>query len=230
MLMVNVPPGDFMMGNIEYDDQSPVHRVYLDEYWIDQTEVTNRMYAACVADGVCKPPISFSSSFQESYYGKAEFENFPVIYVSQKFARTYCAWAGGRLPTEAEWEKAARGTDERKYPWGNDSPSCKLANYQGCKVDTVAVGSYPDGASPYGALDMAGNVWEFVNDWYGMAYYSLSPDSNPQGPASGDGDYVVLRGGSWSNPQEFLATTYRLDDGQDNMYTTFGFRCSKSIP
>jgi formylglycine-generating enzyme required for sulfatase activity len=233
MRMVDVPAGEFRMGSTESfidHDERPVHTIYLDEYWIDQTEVTNGMYAKCVTSGACQPPIVFGSSFRSSYYDNSQFTDYPVIYISWYAASAYCAWAGGRLPSEAEWEKAARGTDERTYPWGNSPPSCSLANYQGCKNDTVAVGSYPAGASPYGVLDMAGNVWEFVKDWYGETYYSQSPASNPQGPAIGDGNYVVLRGGSWVESKNFLRSAYRLDDGRDNMYPKFGFRCAGSLP
>jgi formylglycine-generating enzyme required for sulfatase activity len=230
MLMVFVPAGEFAMGSNKAPDEQPIHTVYLDDYWIDQTEVTNAMYAKCVAGGVCDRPIRSNTIFRDSYYDNAEFANYPVIYVSQDDARDYCAWVGSRLPTEAEWEKAARGTDERTYPWGDSTPTCQMANFQGCNNDTVVVGSYPAAASPYGALDMAGNVWEFVNDWYGEAYYSQSPSSNPPGPVSGDGGYVILRGGSWNVGKDFLRSAYRLDDGPGNQYPNFGFRCSRSLP
>jgi formylglycine-generating enzyme required for sulfatase activity len=230
MLMVDVPAGNFNMGSNDGSDAEPVHTVYLDEYWIDQTEVTNGMFEKCVIAGACQPPILSSSSFRSSYFGNSQFADYPVIYISWNDASAYCVWMGSRLPSEAEWEKAARGTDERTYPWGDTPPSCSLANYQGCANDTVAVGSYPAGASPYGALDMAGNVWEFVNDWYGETYYSQSPVSNPQGPTSGDGNYVVLRGGSWNVSKTFLRSAYRLDDGPGNQYPVFGFRCSRSLP
>ncbi|MHC1739524.1 MAG: formylglycine-generating enzyme family protein [Anaerolineaceae bacterium] len=230
MLMMNVPAGEFTMGSEIEPDESPVHTVTLNEFWIDQTEVTTGMYAWCVADGVCKVPVLKTSSFQDSYYGNPQFENFPVIYVTWSDATAYCAWAGSRLPSEAEWEKAARGVDGRTYPWGEEVPTCKLANIQGCKNDTVAVGSYPENASPYGVLDMAGNVWEFVNDWYGETYYSVSPTSNPQGPETGDGGYVVLRGGAWNVGKTYQYAAYRLDDGPTNQYPTFGFRCARSLP
>ena len=230
MLMMNVPAGEFKMGSNDRPDQKPIHTVYLDEYWVDQTEVTNSMYARCVAAGVCKPPIRSGSILQDRYYGDPQYDNHPVVYVSQSNAATYCAWTGSRLPSEAEWEKAARGTDGRKYPWGNTLPTCKIVAFLGCVNDAVAVGSYPAGASPYGALDMSGNVWEFVSDWYGEAYYSQSPASNPTGPTSGDGGYVVLRGGASLTSEEYLRTYYRLDDGPDNMYPHFGFRCVRSLP
>jgi eukaryotic-like serine/threonine-protein kinase len=230
MQMMDVPAGEFMMGSNDLDgDEKPVHKVFLDEFWIDQTEVTNGMYAKCVSEGACKPPIRSSSSFRDSYFDNPKFVDYPVIYVSWEAAKGYCAWAGGKLPSEAEWEKAARGTDERTYPWGNETPTCELANYSGCQIDTVAVGSYPDAASPYGVLDMAGNVWEFVSDWYGELYYSQSPASNPPGPASGDGGYVVLRGGSWVEAIDYQGSAYRLDDGPENMYVNFGFRCASSV-
>lgn len=180
--------------------------------------------------GVCKCPILTSTIFRKSYYVNSEFADFSVIYVSWHDASAYCAWVGSRLPSEAEWEKAARGTDERTLPWGDAKPTCKMANFQGCINDTVAVGSYPDVASPYGALEMAGNVWEFVRDWYGETYYSESPVSDPSGPVGGDGGYVVLRGGAWNASKDFLRSAYRLDDGPGNQYPTFGFRCSRSLP
>jgi eukaryotic-like serine/threonine-protein kinase len=230
MQMMDVPAGEFNMGSLSISDARPIHKVFLDEFWIDRTEVTNAMYAKCVFAGMCKPPILSSSSFRDSYYGNSEFANYPVIYVSWVDAGAYCAWAGGRLPGEAEWEKAARGTDERIYPWGDTPPSCEFANSQACKNDTLEVGSHPDGASPYGALDMAGNVWEFVKDWYGEVYYSQSPASNPPGPARGDGNYGVLRGGGWDASADFLRSAYRLDDGRENQYPNFGFRCAFSTP
>ena len=185
MVMVFVPEGGFMMGSEEdYPEENPMHGISLDSYWIDQTEVTNGMYSQCVAAGACLPPTNITSSSRTVYYGDERFDIYPVIYVDWAMAQTYCSWAGGRLPTEAEWEKAARGVDRRTYPWGNAAPSCSLANFWGtgggCVGDTSPVGSYLFGASPYGVLDMAGNVWEWVSDWFNVRYYILSPLEIPR--------------------------------------------------
>src|SRR5690606_19387879 len=143
-----------------------IHTVYLDAYWIDQTEVTNALFAKCVEDGDCTPPVQSVSSAGLPYYGNPRYDNFPVMRVNWYQANAYCQWADRRLPTEAEWEKAARGTDGRTYPWGNETLNSNLLNHNYSVGDTTEVGSYPAGASVYGALDMAGNVGEWVNDWY----------------------------------------------------------------
>jgi len=226
MEMVYMPGGEFTMGSGLYEDEKPIHDIYLDAYWIDKYEVTNAQYAICVADGTCSRPSSVKSYTRGSYYGNPDYEDFPVIYVNWSQADTYCRWAGGRLPTEAEWEKAARGTDARKYPWGESAPTCSLANFGGtggCVGDTSAVGSYPAGASPYGAMDMAGNVWEWVADWYDSDYYSKSPLQNPTGPASGS--YRVLRGGSWRSTGYFVRSANRIRLNPNNTGNVSGFRC-----
>ncbi len=177
------------MGSADSDpnvhvDETPQHTVYLDAFWIDRTDVTNNMYASCVSTGACTAPISTTSSTStiiSSYYGNSAFDNYPVIWVTWYDATAYCKWAGRQLPTEAQWEKAARGTDGRIYPWGNTAPDDTLLNYNASIGDTTAVSSYLRGASPYGALDMAGNVWQWVNDWYSDTYYRSSSSSNPLG-------------------------------------------------
>ncbi len=230
MTLLYVPAGEFQMGSENGgSDEKPVHVVYLDAYWIDQTEVTNAMYAKCVADGVCDQPSNSKSYTRDSYYGNSEFDNYPVIYVSWEDANNYCEWAERRLPTEAEWEKAAGWDDDaqsqRTYPWGSAIDDT-YANYNQNLGDTIAVRNYESGKSFYGAYDMAGNLWEWVNDWYSSDYYDNSLESNPLGPESGE--YRVLRGGSWGNYVSNLRSAYRGRNDPSYTDSSNGFRCSRS--
>jgi eukaryotic-like serine/threonine-protein kinase len=229
MILLYVPEGDFLMGSTDSetdatDQEKPQHMVHLDAFWIDQTEVTSAMYAKCVASGKCKLPWCLTGS---------EFDKYPAVCVDWFNAKAYCEWAGRRLPTEAEWEKAARGTDSRLYPWGNEPATCEYAVMKndsgyGCGEGLARVGSRPKGASLYGALDMAGNVFEWVNDWYDAYYYSTSPSSNPTGPASGS--EPVLRGGFFGNNARFLRVAYRVPHSNNPTggESGIGFRCSAS--
>jgi formylglycine-generating enzyme required for sulfatase activity len=219
-----IPAGEFTMGSENgASDEQPVHPIYLDDFYMDTYEVTNVLYANCVQGGGCTPPRDTSSSTNSSYYGNPQFDDYPVIHVDWNQARAYCEWRGGSLPTEAQWEKATRGTDERTYPWG-EGIDCTKANYFGCIGGTTEVGSYEDGKSPYGIHDLAGNVREWVADWNDDNYYASSPSSNPLGPASGQAR--VQRGGAWNyNGNDLRASNRdRLDPG--NSTANVGFRCA----
>jgi len=262
MVMVYVPGGEFEMGSDDgavdyalqlydkyyyyddckrswFEDEQPEHTVYLDGFWIDRTEVTNAQYRQCVKAGDCERPSRSGSDSRDSYYGNSAYDNYPVIYVGRPQAEAYCTWAGGRLPTEAEWEYAARGPEGRVFPWGDRFDGERL-NYcdANCRfdwadgtvddgyADTAPVGAYPAGASPYGALDMGGNVWEWVADCYDSGYYSRSPS---QSPASRDsGAYRVLRGGSWLNaPYDVRSANRDRGPWDGTNYRDVGFRCAR---
>jgi formylglycine-generating enzyme required for sulfatase activity len=232
MVMMSVPAGTFTMGSTGLEDydlwyaETPAHEVYLDAFFIDKTEVTNGMYALCVNNGPCTEPELTLSSTRSTYYGDYSYTTFPVIFVTWDQARAYCQWAGARLPSEAEWEKAARGSDTRLFPWGDEEPTCERSNFLGCAGDTRAVGSHPLGVSPYGVLDMAGNVAEWVNDWMDESYYTYSPRENPRGPSSGSDR--VLRGGSWISTNSTIRSAARdlfLSEFGD---AVTGFRCART--
>ena len=247
MTLVYVPEGEFEMGSQDgLSDEKPVHTVYLNAYWIDRTEVTNAMFSAFINDTSYQTDADkagFSWAFNGSKWEKISranwqhphglssslsgLEEHPVAHISWNDAQAYCEWAGRRLPTEAEWEKAARGMDGRIYPWGNQVPNASLSNYSLNIGDTTTVGSYADGASPYGALDMAGNVWEWVADWYGRGYYNSQNDwTNPVGPSSGV--YRMMRGGSWNTHPAAICTFSRFWYYPSNTNIVNGCRCALS--
>ena len=200
MPQILIPEGKFRMGGMDArsaPDERPAHYVDMHAYWIDQLEVTNAMYLLCIKSGPCTPPQSFKSQRRPEYFNNPEFNDYPVVYVTWGQAKAFCEWAGERLPTEAEWERAARGDDWRTFPWGEDKANGLLANYNMIVGDTSRVGTYPLGASPFGVLDMAGNVAEWTNDFYnGNIYASLDGATNPTGPESSNSFMRVVRGGS----------------------------------
>lgn len=240
MVLVYVPAGEFMMGAREGDEQAepdemPMRTVSLNAFWIDRTEVTNAMFAKFLtAKGnekwyEAESPDAKISVLGPEWVVKKGFEDHPVTEVTWFGANAYCEWVGRRLPTEAQWEKAARGTDGRIFPWGNTQPNCSLANYwtgsQSCTDGGPApVGSYQGGASPYNVWDMAGNVWEWVADWYSDVFYKSAPGENPTGPGSGSAK--VMRGGSFESGPRTLRTSDRASDEPGVGRYRLGFRCA----
>ena len=247
--MVLIPAGEFIMGTDSKGanaDQKPAHTVYLDAFYIDKHEVTNAEYEEFILAGGYKKREfwteegwNFIQKFQFDadewhqietplQYGENSVStdpNHPVIGVSWYEANAYAAWAGKRLPTEAEWEKAARGTDGRIYPWGNEMNFSKLSYFPHI-IKLQAVGSFPEGASPYGVMDLAGGVWEWCADWYDDSYYPQSPRRNPTGPDKGE--YRVLRGGGWDSIRLQLQTSYRYYDKENRRTYNIGFRCVRN--
>ena len=229
MQLIFIPEGVFTMGDGSGNaDESPEHEIYLNAFWIDQTEITNKQYEACVQAGECPEALSVGSYARPDYYTNPQYANYPVIYINYLQAQAYCSWTERRLPTEAEWEKAARGTDGRIYPWGNTAPNPDLLNFNRNVGDTSAVGSYPNGASPYGVMDMAGNVSEWVADWYDPKYYIGSLRLNPPGPVTGI--ERVLRGGNWEDTEisriRVVDRIPRLPQARSER--SIGFRCAVS--
>jgi len=198
MPQVFIPAGTFHMGGYDVraaPDEFPAHEVTLNAYWMDQLEVTNAMYQLCVGAGVCALPQSLESQRRVDYYNNVEFKDYPVVHVTWGDAKSFCEWAGEQLPTEAEWERAARGDDLRTFPWGEDKANESYANYNFIVKDTSRVGSYPRGASPFGVLDMAGNVAEWTADFYKPNFYETSDSVNPIS-STGSNFFRVVRGGS----------------------------------
>ena len=255
--MAHIPAGNFYMGSSfpetttnynlckKFDkgcklwwfrDERPRHTVYLKEYWIDRYETTNTDYVGFVIatgarsalDNSCKTKGCKDGNLWDGVSYPSMIRDQPVIQVSWHDADAYCRWRGKRLPTEAEWEKAARGPSGRLYPWGNEPVSRSRAVYkkkwQG--INTLgSVGSHPKGVSIYGVHDMAGNAWEWVSDWYQLDYYRSSPLSNPQG--SPDGKYKIVRGGSWINNPDTLHGAFRRWSLPEVRFNDTGFRCAK---
>ena len=224
MAMVFVPGGTFRMGRSESDpdaalDERPQHTVTLDGFWIDQTEVTNAQFTAFLNQNGNRGQrgqkyIELGKGYVrirqngDMYETTSAAANLAVVMVTWFGADAYCRVVGGRLPTEAEWEYAARGAAGQLYPWGSDPPSCDLANFGNCSRAADAVGVRPKGASWCGAQDLAGNVWEWVGDWYGR--YPGASQQNPTGPSAG---FIrVIRGGGWHSTAQQLRTTFRLSD------------------
>lgn len=229
MILLYVPAGEFLMGNDEVSTASPLRTVYLDAFWIDQNEVTNAMYQKCVETGICTPPHKTTCGNRYEYYGTEIFANYPVMNVDREQAQTYCAWVGRSLPTEAQWEKAARGTDGRTYPWG-EILTKDYANYGNGSRGPTPVRSYNSGKSPYGAFDMAGNVWEWVADTY--APYTENALVNPLG--LDEGTIGINRGGAYGNVPHNIVTYFRgridLTDEYKlwgSPWSANGFRCAK---
>jgi formylglycine-generating enzyme required for sulfatase activity len=240
--MVLVPAGEFMMGSDSWSgSEKPSHKVYLDSYFIDQYEVSNLAFVEFLnevgnqIEGVAGKAYWVEESDPDLDIFRVDGiwqvtpgrENHPMNEVTWFGARAFCEWRQARLPSEAEWEKAARGTDGRTYPWGETEPTCEMANFASCYYDSIPVDSYPDWVSPYGAFNMAGNVHEWTNDWYADDYYANSPYEKPTGPEIGD--YKVFRGASWFNAAFQTRTTYRYPKLPVLTYMANGFRCAKGL-
>jgi formylglycine-generating enzyme required for sulfatase activity len=223
--MILIPAGDFTMGSNEQLNEKPPHHVFLDDFYMDVNEMTTEQYARFL-DATKRPEPSYWKSVNLSHHSDR-----PVVGITWEDAQAYCAWAGKRLPTEAEWEKAARGTDRRMYPWGEKEPSFQEANFGKAMwngYETLSpVGAMPHGQSPYGINDLAGNVWEWVADWFDADYYKQSSQRNPIGPEIGT--TKVLRGGAWDLQPNFLRAPYRSGAVPTTRHYTIGFRCSRSL-
>lgn len=243
MVQVFIPAGTFQMGGLDTEaasDEKPVHRVEMKGYWIDKVEVTNAMFLLCIQAGICNPPQNITSETRQSYFNNPEFNDFPVVNVTWDAAKIYCEWAGRHLPTEAEWEYAARGNTINTFPWGDQKPDSTRANFNYMFGDTSRVGSYTAGASPFGVLDMSGNVYEWTKDFYDAEYYASGSANNPTGPVARETYFKrVLRGGSFadseseirvSNRASVMGPDYGAELGSAEYLGEFspriGFRCA----
>ena len=244
--MVLIPDGIFTMGyNIDNKkewgdtDEEPVHKVFLKSYYIDRYEVSASQFSNFLNQHKKQSSLYFQpglgvtiEKIDSLFRPRAGLENYPVNRVSWFGADAYCRWANKRLPTEAEWEKASRGTDGRVFPWGDEFPTNERVTFRR-KFNLLGfnalekIDSMPAGRSPYGIHHMAGNVWEWVNDWYRDIYYEVSPYANPKGPDSGTSK--VLRGGNWYHKAYYMRTTYRFNDKPDAFKNWQGFRCAKDL-
>ncbi len=234
--MVFVPAGEFVFGSpkdVGDPDETPQRRITLAAFFIDRLETTRAQFAGCVDSGTCKAPIAEDGAATKACnWPHEDRKDHPINCVTYQDAVDYCGWAGARLPTEAEWEKAARGADGRAYPWGNAAATCELAivptpaGLTGCGAKTTGpVGSKPAGASPFGALDMSGNVWEWVSDFYVEDYYAKAPATNPKGPAQGAAR--SLRGGAWEvHDMLHLRTSNRYRFAPAKRFHALGIRCA----
>ena len=225
--MVVIPAGEFWMGAEDgLQDARPLHQVYLGSYWIDQYEVTNALYRRCVEGGGCTPPKDRQA------FDDPQRMQHPVTNITWGQARSYCQWQGKRLPTEAEWEKAARGTDGRRYPWGNDGEVVKSRVRNGEFKAGISgpelVGRQTATVSPYGVFDLIGSVSQWVKDWYAEDFYQASPARDPQGPLRGS--FRVLRGGEWNENPPDLRASYRGWDEMTYWGPTLGVRCADDVP
>ena len=223
--LVYVHGGEFVMGDPKAveGDNIPAHTVRVDGFWIHRIEVTNRMYAQCVAVGVCQPPTPDPNN--ANHYPNADYADHPVASVTWQQAVDYCTWIDGRLPSEAKWEWAARGATGDFYPWGMQDPNCSRLNFLGCTLlgTTLRAGSFPLGMRRSNVADMAGNISEWVNDWYGQEYYASSPTDNPPGPA--DGEFRVFRSSSFRSQAGDLPVTLRFHRDPKVGQADLGFRC-----
>ncbi len=238
--MVTIPAGTYTIGvDGGAEDEGPAHAVTLAAFEIDVHEVTNADFRKFVSSDDCPGPLVEgnpdpcvydgyeSSNTHEDYWTNRDYDDYPVINVRWDQAEAYCRWLGKRLPTEAEWEVAARGSDDRRYPWGDDEPTCDRVNYSACIPDAIETGSLPAGASPFGALDMSGNVAEWVQDYYNPSYYSWGETDNPTGPDQGSNR--VVRGGSWFCDTSKVTVTSRDQGDPLLQYSDIGFRCARSV-